>query len=172
MSKIHHAKEYWAIRISPAVRRTLAMAAPQPHGGGDEGRDIRNTAKGSQPIIGEIDMLRQTAEDVENMLTALTVVVHKRREGIVEQQEQHHLDDFEYARRVLVAGELDLRKLGMYEKVERAIKESERLIQAVQFDAAEVVLLNTAGELMKKSGTYDRMAAEYSQYRNEDNEDP
>lgn len=104
-------------------------------------------------------MLRKTVEDVERLLTALTGAVSKRRRGVAEDDGQ--IDDYEYARRVLAAAEPDLRKLGMYEETERAINDSERLMQAGRFDEADDVLLNTAREMMKKSGTYERMAAEY-----------
>lgn len=108
---------------------------------------------------GQIDMTRQTVRDVESMLTYLTFTLDMRRNGAAGVAGR---DPYGYARDVLAAAEPDLRQLGMYEDAERAVNDSERLIQAGRFDEADDLLLRTVREMMEKSGTNKRLRASYS----------
>ena len=101
---------------------------------------------------------KQSVTDVIRTLTYLTFVVLRVKGADPDQDPER---TFGYARSVLRGAEKPLRKLAMYETVEHAIDECQRLILASQFDEAFRAADETLGELMEKSGMSARLRKLY-----------
>lgn len=104
-------------------------------------------------------MRPQNIKNVETTLVYLLDVLSAAERG-----DRERLDGgaFDFARKVLAAAEKPVRKVGMYEAIEQAINESERLIRSGQFSDADQLLLGVTREMMEKSGSNDSLRKLYA----------
>jgi hypothetical protein len=117
-----------------------------------------NTLRSIAPATKPVKMSQKSSiADVESMLDYLLATVMLAKKG-----DHDPKSAYAYARTVLRDAEVALRKGGFHDMAHHAVDESERLVLARQFDEADQLILNTAREMMERSGTNDRLRKLYA----------